>query len=308
MTDLRQKTLTPFILFAVAWMLLNTGYAQEAGAAKQSAKADTKKTTTTTTTTTSLPTTPTVIAAKPDREKGSQPAQPSVFTLPEDWFWGEPIELQTSDGILLRGVFKSPRPPQTTTVLFVSDDQNSFFKAYRPLVARLSGKGYGIMALDTRGVGVSQTTVNGASFNIKDHITNFATYEKMIEDVKQMVTHLRKTKGVGPLRIVMVGSIVGANVAILAAADLPMDVRAVVALSPASNYRYLQPLGAAQNLGGRPLLAIASGGDNTSYAFIQELKRKATSAEAISLGGAARGHDLLNPDAMERVLKWVDTH
>lgn len=302
MTDLRFKKLFGIFILIFAWAM--TGVTtREVSAADSLPESKVKKTDSSTT-----PTTPTLATVAPAREKGSQPPLDTAYVIPQDWFWGEAMEMQTADGVLLRGIYKSPRPPQTTVILFISDDQHSFFKAYRPLVARLAGKGYGIMALDTRGVGVSKTTVDGQPYDIKALITNFATYQKMVEDAKQMVTYLRKTKGVGSLRIIMVGSIVGANVAILAAAELPMDVRAVVALSPASNYRYLQPLGAAQNLGGRPLLAIASGGDNDAYGFIQDLKRKAPSTEAISLGGAARGHALLDPETLERVLKWVDTH
>jgi dienelactone hydrolase len=303
MAGLRPYVVVSILALVAAWVMPG-GFAREAGAVETPPKPDTRKIALRS----AKPSTPTLTAAQPAREKGSQPPPATAFTLPEDWFWGDPVELQTADGVVLRGVFKAPRPPQTTMILFVSDDQNTFFKAYRPLIARLAGKGYGILALDTRGVGVSQTTADGNPYDIKAHVTNFATYAAMVDDVKQMVAYLRKTKGVGPLRTVLVGSIVGANVAILAAADLPMDVRAVIALSPASNYRYLRPLDAAQNLGGRPLLAIASGGDNDAYGFIQDLKRKATSAEALPIGGVGRGHTLLDPDTLERVLKWVDAH
>ena len=225
--------------------------------------------------------------------------------LPNDWFWGDPVEIETHDGVLLRGCYMSPRIPKTTTIVFVSGDQKTFIETFRPLIARLGAKGYGILAYDTRGVGVSGERVDGKKYRLTQ---NFKEYEKMIEDVKTVVRFLQKEKNVSTFQTILVGSVVGANVVIMAGEKLATEVRAIVSISAGANYSGLTPSAASRNLGGRPVYAIGSGGDSYGYAFLQEMKRNASEIETFVTGGSGRGKDLFVLENINRIVKWVDNH
>lgn len=234
--------------------------------------------------------------------------RPAGYPSPMDWPWGDPFEVATDDGILLRGLYKPPRAPKRTTVVFVAGAPHDFKTTFRTVVPRLAAKGYGIVVYDTRGVGISMTKTDGSLWDLYPHSVETEPYEKMIGDVRTVVKFLKETKGVRPFQIVLFGSSIGANVAIMAAAELPMDVRSVVSISGGTNYHSLLPLGAAQNLGGRPLLAFGAGSDSSAYTLIQKLKLTVPTATARVLGGGAHGHALLNPETVETIADWLDEH
>ncbi len=259
------------------------------------------------------PAQPSPTSASTGTQPANRPAE-SRFDLPRtdadpslaDWPWGEPFEVIAKDGLILRGMYKAPREPRSTVVLFICGESNNYVESFRPLALRLGAKGYGVAAFDTRGVARSQKTFDGKTFNLRDHFNESDVYLAMIEDVKAIVLSLRREKDVRPFRTVLCGVSTGANVAIMAAAEMPLDVRSVIAISPGMDYHGLAPLSAAQSLGGRPLLAFSSGTDAYSYTFIQKLKRTVPEAKALSLGGGAHGHKLIDRELIETIAEWLD--
>lgn len=232
----------------------------------------------------------------------------SNYPPPTRWPWGTPFKVITPDGMILRGMYMPPRPPQQTVVVFVDGGMYDFVTSFRPLVARLAAKGYGIAVYDARGSGISMEKVGGGKYDLRPHSNEPKPYKKMIDDVKLVVKFLREKKKIRPFRLVLCGAGIGANVAIMAAAELPMDIRSVAAVSPGSNYRGLRPLSAAQNLGGRSLFAICAADDSFAYTLIQQLKRTVPNSDTSIVSGKANGHALLNSEVVEKIADWLDAH
>ncbi len=222
---------------------------------------------------------------------------------PALWPWGEPFEITTRDGVILRGMYKPRRPNRAITALFLADDKKTYVESFRLLAARLAGLGYGVAAYDTRGVGMSRTKTGGGAYNIMDHFTDPNAYKAMVKDTQDVMAWL-KARNSGP--IVLIGSSVGANVALLAAAEQPTDTHAVVALSPGANYHYLEPMQAAANLGGRPIFALASGKDSYSFSFISQLNKNLPNCETFSVGGAGHGHEILDFQNITKIVEWIE--
>jgi len=264
--------------------------------------------------------TPSPAAPKPTPTPSSSPS-PAVSATPKQpykpsgpppapdasvWPWGEPFEVVVPGDILIRGMYKAKRRERTTTIVLISPDKNSYVEAFRLLGARLAGKGFGIAAFDCRGVGMSQNTTDGGKYDLSKNYNSAEPYKAMVKDVEKVIGYLQKEKKLRPSEFVLVGAGVSANVAILAAADLETEVRSVVALSPGANYHYLEPLAAAPKLGGRPLLAVASGKDSISFTFLNLLKHNYKSTEILTLGGNKHGHEMLDFDSVTKIVEWLE--
>jgi len=248
---------------------------------------------------------------EPDLSQGDEARSESpklYYPPPEIWPWGEPFLVTTSDGMILRGMYSPPRSASKAVVIFQTGGQTDLVTGFRPLVARLAAKGYGIAAYDTRGVGQSMDRTDGTRFDLKDHSTDPEPYKKMIEDAKTVVKYLKQEKGVRPQRMVLCGVSIGGNVAIMAAAELPMEIRSVISISAGSNYHGLQPLSAAQNLGGRSLFAFAAADDSYAYTLIQQLKFKVPNSTTSIVKGGVHGGSLLTPENVEKIAEWLDAH
>ena len=118
--------------------------------------------------------------------------------------------------------------------------------------------------------------------------------EQLEGDVRAAFRYLRAQKKVDAARIGLVGASIGANAALLFAAQEPL-VRAVALLSPGLNYRGLTTEPALRSYGARPLF-LAAGEDD--FPSAQAVRRLAAAAQGEVVSkvypGTAHGTDLLD--------------
>ncbi|MCC7125449.1 MAG: alpha/beta fold hydrolase [Acidobacteria bacterium] len=117
--------------------------------------------------------------------------------------------------------------------------------------------GITVLAIDLRGHGASAGSTTPLS--------------AMVQDVRAAVTFLVERAGVRPDAIGIVGASLGANLALLAAAETPL-VRVTAALSPSTDYRGLR-VGAdtMRKLGDRHVWLAASADDPLALRTIRDL-------------------------------------
>ena len=97
-----------------------------------------------------------------------------------------------------------------------------------------------------------------------------ATLTPMAQDVRAAVAWLGERPDVRPGAIGLAGASLGANLALLVAADNE-SVRTAALLSPSTDYRGLSISGAIRRYGGRPLLLMASTADPLALRTIRDL-------------------------------------
>lgn len=144
-----------------------------------------------------------------------------------------------------------------------------------PLADQLHSEGYGVLALDLRDGGRGSR-------------------EQLLADVRAGFNFLREQKKVDAVRIGLIGASIGANAALLYAAQEPL-VRLTVLFSPGLNYRGLATEPALRDYGARPLLLLASEQDLGSATAVRRLASAAQGEAVVKLyPGTAHGTDLLD--------------
>lgn len=157
---------------------------------------------------------------------------------------------------------------------------------------KLVAEGFAVLALDFRGHG--QTTGPGGQPVPLNALTD-NDYQAMLNDIGAAHAYLAQQPGVDPDRVGLIGGSIGANLALLYAAQ-DRRVRTVVALSPGLNYKSLQPLTVIKPLDKRPLFLIATQGDKYSVECIDALEQAAVKDAPVSkrlFSGSAHGTEIL---------------
>lgn len=172
--------------------------------------------------------------------------------------WGRPaasrpvvlraVTLRTQDGVSLTGSYFEPsRRPAPAVMLVHMLTRNR--EDWHGVGARLSEAGFAALAVDLRGHGGS-----GGSA---------ADLTKMVLDLRAARSFLADRADVQAGAIGVAGASIGANLAVLMAADEPA-VRSLALLSPGLDYRGLRIEAAMRKFGERPALIVA--GVNDPYA------------------------------------------
>jgi pimeloyl-ACP methyl ester carboxylesterase len=166
-----------------------------------------------------------------------------------------PVSLRTDDGVTLAGTFyEGPRRPAPAVILLhmltrTRDDWQSF-------ATRLADAGIHALALDFRGHGGSAGSLVNAEGD--------TDLSRLVLDVRAARAFLgARPELVRSSAIGIAGASIGANVAVLEAADDPA-IRSLVLLSAGLDYRSLRSAAAMQKYGARP--AFLAAGSNDPYA------------------------------------------
>lgn len=141
----------------------------------------------------------------------------------------ETVRFKTADDIEIVADYFKGKPGAASVVcipMFRSDR-----KAYRPLVMPLMDKGFHVLLIDKRGHGESAPEL-APRVKARDAVL----FNAMHQDVAAAIAFLQKEKGCDVTRVGLVGASVGCSVAIDAAIRNTNAVRAVVVLTPGSNY------------------------------------------------------------------------
>jgi len=195
---------------------------------------------------------------------------------------GRPVTLAAADGVTLAGqLYETAARPAPGVVLLhmLSRTRGDWDE----VAQQLEAAGLTVLAIDLRGHGAS-----GGSA---------ASLSGMVPDVRAAVQWLSARPTVRPDAVGLVGASLGANLALLAAAEQPL-VRAVAVISPSLDYRGLRvSADVMKKLSGRAVWLAASSEDPFSLRTLKELTADESMPRDQQLSSvAAHGTNLLTAD------------
>lgn len=222
----------------------------------------------------------------------------------------EQIEFPTDDEWNIKGHYYPATSSTWTLVLIHSQKKSSYeWKLWFPY---LKEAGMGYLALDLRGHGGSRVNPVGSTTTWRRFPISGANneYNKMVRDVEGAISWLG-SKGISEKNIILVGSVLGANLAVKTAAIHP-DIAMAIAISPALNANdvlIVNPLRMAY--GKRPLLLIGGASMERQYKeliLINDLARNACGIGNVTvmLEYDGLGQKLITKYNINRVLAWIN--
>ena len=163
------------------------------------------------------------------------PAPKASVKAARPFFPGEPVELKTVDGWVLKAMFAPSAPGKMTLLLLHGTGQRK--EDWKRLAFALTRAGYGVMAVDLRGHGESRVSPSGEEMTWKKlRATPTANdFADMSRDAEAAVAWLTG-QGVPEDSIGLIGSEVGGSIAIRFAAT-HQKVPLVVMLSPGMRWQ-----------------------------------------------------------------------
>jgi alpha-beta hydrolase superfamily lysophospholipase len=205
---------------------------------------------------------------------------------------GRAVTFSSFDGTQLTATLYEPSSRQSPGVVLVHMLGRSK-EDWQNVAERLEDAGIVALAIDLRGHGRSSGSM--------------ATLPPMVGDVASAVAWLASRPNMRPGAIAVVGASLGANLAALAAADLP-TVQALALVSPSLDYRGLR-LDAAtmKKIGDRPVLMLASTQDPYALRTLRELTADAGGREQRLSNAVGHGTSLLAADAdsARALVEWL---
>lgn len=205
--------------------------------------------------------------------------------------------LATSDGKSVAAVVGAPKGA-VNGVVFVHEAGRSK-EDWIALADKFYRGGTLVLAVDLRGHGANVTGEVAPTFGAGD-------YGAMVEDVKAGVAELRKR---GAQKVAIVGAELGANLALVAAADDP-GVVSLALLSPGMDYKGVVTGESAKRYGARPLLLIAGSDDTYGVRSANALDSLSPGPHTVTvLEKAGKGVRMFNraPTLESQLLGFVTT-
>jgi dienelactone hydrolase len=192
------------------------------------------------------------------------------------------VSFKTDDGVTIAGTLYLPGRPGPGIILLHALSRTR--EEWAAVAGRLADAGFVALAIDLRGHGASGPLPEG---------TDLQELSKMMGDVKAARAFLASRREVLPNRIGLAGASIGANLAILLAANDP-TVRSLVLLSPGIDYRGLRPEAAMKKYGDRPAMLVASQEDNYAANAARQLAGSGPGVRDVRiLNGAGHGTTML---------------
>ncbi|HAH30994.1 MAG TPA: hypothetical protein DCL44_01630 [Elusimicrobia bacterium] len=220
----------------------------------------------------------------------------------------ERVTLETDDGWKLNARYL--RAVQGAPTLILLHTQKSDLTEWNIWFPYLKRYGYGYLAPDLRGHGFSFVTPNGSTVTYKTFAISGPDNEfnRMTRDVEAAVAYLT-TNSITADRIVLAGSVLGANLAIKTAA-IHQDISMVIAISPALNINDVLSINPLRAYGKRPILLVA-GADRArqykEFQLINDIAKSACGKGNVSVLVEAKGigPELVTKYNIKRVLDWL---
>ena len=204
----------------------------------------------------------------------------------------EIINISASDGLTLAADFYRSSPEQPSVLLLHELYSNR--SGWSQLTQRLIEAGFNVLAVDLRGWGQTRGEIN---------------WRQAETDVASWLAWLREAAGVRGDGIVVIGSSMGASLALTGCAS-DADCRSAIALSPGwSSYGISVRDAFAEDFGERPVLLIYTERDRWPAQAIPRIQEIASEAVVYDvLPGNAHGFRMLNASAetlLPRIVDWV---
>ncbi len=220
----------------------------------------------------------------------------------------ERVTLNTEDGWNLGARYLKAAEGAPTVVLIHT--QKSDLSEWDHWFKPLKRYGFGYLALDLRGHGNSFVRPDGSTTTWRAFAVDGPDneYNRMTRDVEAALAFL-STNSVTGAQTVLAGSVLGANLAIKAAAMHP-EISMAIAISPVFNVNDVLSVNPLRAYGKRPILFIAGADRARQYTEFQILNSTAKNTcgkENVSVIVEARGFGpgLVNKYNVRRVLDWI---
>lgn len=194
------------------------------------------------------------------------------------------VTFRAADGATLTGAYYEPsrRPAPAILLLHMLRRSHSDWEA---AASQLSDAGYAVLALD---------------FRNSENVSAYAA------DIRAAKAFLRERPEVSPGRLGIAGASVGANLALIDAAEDP-GIASIALLSPGLDYRGLRTEPAIKRYGARPALLIASRRDPYAARSIRHMAgigpgtREVRISDAVAHGTVLISHD---PSIAAALVDW----
>lgn len=188
------------------------------------------------------------------------------------------VTFRTQDGAIIAASYYEP-PDRGAPAVILLHMLTRSRDDWQPVAQRLVESGFAVLAIDLRGHGASSGAPAGS---------NSGDLSRMVLDVRAARAFLDTRPEIVRGRLGIGGASIGANLAILAAADDPA-VRSIALLSPGLDYRGLRVESAMRKYGDRPALLVAGSNDPYATRSIRQLATVGTGIRELRLLEAA-GH------------------
>jgi len=206
------------------------------------------------------------------------------------------VTFSARDGVQISGMLHVPaRTPAPGVVLL-----NMLGRTHRDwdgAAARFVEAGIAVLAVDFRQVAIGDPESADSTRN---------RYASLVLDAEAARAYLAARPEVNPARIGMAGASLGANVAVLAAANDP-SVRSLALLSVSLDYRGLKLEQALKKFASRPVLLIASSEDPFALRSARQAVAMGEGRRELRvLSGAGHGSVMLarDPDLAAALVDW----
>ncbi|MDQ7772157.1 MAG: alpha/beta fold hydrolase [Elusimicrobiales bacterium] len=220
----------------------------------------------------------------------------------------EAVTFQAADGWNIHADYLPPEEGAPVVLLLHAHKSSS--AEWRTFQAQLKRYGYGWLAPDLRGHGRSVTDPAGSTVTWKNfrHSGADNEYNKMIRDVDGALVFL-STRAVATERVIMAGSILGANLAIKTAA-IYKEIPKVIAVSPVLNVNDVLVVNPLRAYGRKPLLMMAGANRERQFKEFQllnDIAKISCGAENVTTLVEAKGFgaELVNRYSARRIMDWL---
>ena len=206
------------------------------------------------------------------------------------------VTFTARDGVQVSGVLHVPvKTPAPAVVLLPMLGRTH--RDWDAAAARLAEAGFAVLAIDFRQAALADPDAADAARN---------AYAAFVLDAEAARAYLTARPEVSTSRIGMAGASIGANVAVLAAANDPA-VRSLALLSVSLDYRGLKLEQALKAFASRPALLVASSEDPFALRSARQAVTMGDGARELRvLSGAGHGTVMLarEPDLATALVDW----
>jgi len=214
----------------------------------------------------------------------------------------ERIVLTTEDGVTIYGTILYPDETSIHPAVILCHQFIRDRKSYKDFQNQLAAEGIASLAIDFRGFG--ESVDKGLSYkNFSDQ-----DFMNMLKDIKAALVFLNSETvhdRVDGQKVGLVGASIGANLTIMAGADI-QGLKCIAALSPGRSWHGLQPLPYAPKVKISTLIAF-SRGDTQSAEVISDLTQAfaENAPKLVSLDGSKHGTDMLEGGFDKILRNWL---
>lgn len=208
------------------------------------------------------------------------------------------VNIEATDGLTLHADYY-PAMARNAPAVVLLHQLYTNRTSWDDVIPAFRAAGYAVLVPDLRGFGETRGNID---------------WNDAQDDTQLWINWLREQRGIRADRVVLLGSSMGANLAIIGCANdnvaNPEDgCPTVVAISPGRDYYGKTPLAPALEAGlaARPVLFVTSEGDNWPVLAVEELTPDFPQITVRWLDGNGHGIDLLGETLVAEIIDWTNS-